>query len=1175
MKYKYSRDQIFGKRLKVPKEILKLVYENYLSFSDFIKYDLVDKIPLSCVRREHRKIVEHFGLENAKQLDWEFLEKAPSYYNHNFYETILKISPEDKDINSAIYEALKNVTKPEDYSPRMKERYKDRYIDLAEITDENIKKLAERFNRGECTLEEIVKYWDFFKNKNIELCLINDRQSLSHQDISRFIESFGEFTDLLIKTRDLAHCIYTYKEKSQEEMYSYLNYIINNYRLQQAHSGTVWGIEDDGVLLYQIARRFFEKSSVYKFLAETLKSEEIINKKTDEYLTVESDDYLAVPGSLKRDRIQNFLDLYGVENVIQFDRENNNFFSRNNCEMLDKVNDECLDNGTTLITILGKNSGSYSIDEFYEIMKKILLYTHTYDLRDLNGEFKNKFPELYINESAPRDLQEKFYNRRLTLQDLMSKPDLFDYFNSTNIIYGSAENVSWLAPILDEYNGSKTAKENIIEVMTRLILSNSSEISTFRKELAVQILTTTNPIEILDKIEDVFIRNNIPTVGKIYSCFEILHPDFEGFNFDDPTISPVLKKSSLMGKKIVIFSDLIKASFGSNNRSVNTYLRNIEIAYKLYESLRLGQIKYCALNEEQKKELTIFSRHLETLYNNTLKAKKTNATFTATGNVLMDILELSKRLSPNGTLNYNLADRVIKMFCGYAGIDTLERAKSYVNRKVNDADSRNREAAKKDMTLEQGDFIKGIKDIGYLKSILQNGCVSKEFLGSDAESDKTPLDTDLSMITSSEGTIQDKFSATAAIDYGPIWLVLKNDDRFITTRTDRQTFDVRNDISKIEVFYTGVMGSGHYGIRTGFASSEINYIVMDNYDPRVGLEIAMNGFYIPVTNKEGKIVFTPNDYDRLREKMSGLSYYGENGYIFSENLITEETKHLVSQIEQNAFEIQVKKSKIYEIIKKSLVELGLNLKTFIDGDLSEGYVELIDTGSTGRGTNKPGDGDFDFIVRLDKKIIGDFYKKAELKENLLRNLGKPNSIVTTFEGDFRAKGFKLDRDVVVDIDMTFIQKTDKTSYSTDMALQDRLATIQKIDPEKYKYVVANIILAKQVLKQAEIYKPRRGDLPQGGLGGVGIENWVLQNGGSFIDAAISFIESSEGRSFEEFKANYQIWDFGSNHLAERRGQYSHDNFITDNMSESGYRKMVQVLKEYVKNHIYYQKKEKK
>ena len=469
------------------------------------------------------------------------------------------------------------------------------------------------------------------------------------------------------------------------------------------------------------------------------------------------------------------------------------------------------------------------------------------------------------------------------------------------------------------------------------------------------------------------------------------------------------------------------------------------------------------------------------------------------------------------------------------------------------------------MILEQGDFIKGIGGIKYLRNILQNGSVSKEFLGSSASSDNTPLDTDISMIMSSDGTISEKMNATAASSYGPIWFVLKNDDRFITTRTSSEIFEAKRDMSKMEVFYTGVLGPGHYGIRTGFASSEINYIVIDNYDPRVGLEIAMNGFYIPVANKEGKIVFTPKDYDELRTKMSGLSYFDENNYTFSENLITEETEYFAQQIEQSNYEVQAKREKINSVIKKSLEELGLHLKTSIDGDLTEGFVELIDTGSTGRGTNKPGDGDFDFMMRLDRTILSNPTRLSELKQTILRNLGRENSSELTGNGDFRLKGVPIGTDMSVDIDITFTEKTDNVSYSTDMALQDRLATIQRNDPEKYKYVVANILLAKQVLKKAEAYKPNRGEIPQGGLGGVGIENWILQNGGSFIDAARSFVEAADGKSFSEFQSTYQIWDFGDNHLAERRGHYAHDNFVANNMSEAGYQKMVEALKEYLKS----------
>lgn len=842
-----------------------------------------------------------------------------------------------------------------------------------------------------------------------------------------------------------------------------------------------------------------------------------------------------------------------------------------------------------------------------QILKLIIEGNIKYD-ENIPSHFKNNNPTLFLGENIPQEIKNKFYNREFTLKDFNDNPKLFEMFDKTNIACGFSEDMSWIITLFEDLDDFKKANYNrmkvilayskiqdanskqvfketimnlgsdvniekieyISEIISRLSLSNSSEMFTFRYELASQLLNSNNPLESLNKIENVFIKNNIPVVGKVYSCFGILHPDFQGFNFESSTISPVLKKSSTTSKKIIVFSDLIKSSFGSNNRSVNDYLKNIEFGSNLYESMKSGQVQFDLLSEMEKHELLIFRNHLSTLYDNTMKGKSENDTFISSENILNDILELSKRLSPDGTLDYNLADRVIKMFCGFAGIDTLEQAKRYVEKKVMTADLRNREASNSDMILTQGDFIKGIGDIKYLGNILQNGSVSKEYLGSCAGSDSTPLDTDVSMITSAEGTIKEKMSKTAANDYGPIWFVLKNDDRFITTRTNSETLDVKRDLSKMEVFYTGVLGQDHYGIRTGFASSEINYIVMENYDSRVGLEIAMNGFYIPVANKEGKIVFTPKDYDDLRKKMSGLSYFGEQNYSFSNNLITEETKYLAEQIEQSNCEVQLKREKINKVIKKSLEEIGLHLKTNIDGDLTEGFVELIDTGSTGRGTNKPGDGDFDFMMRLDRKVLENPLKLNELKQTILKNIGKENTSEVTGTGDFRLKNVEIDNDTNVDIDITFTNKTDKILYSTDMALQDRLSTIQSNDSEKYKYVVSNILLAKKVLKKAEAYKPNRGDVPQGGLGGVGIENWILQNGGSFIDAAKSFVEASEGKSFEEFKTIYQIWDFGDNHLAERRGQYSHDNFVVNNMSESGYQKMLQALKDYLKNVEYTQ-----
>jgi hypothetical protein len=222
----------------------------------------------------------------------------------------------------------------------------------------------------------------------------------------------------------------------------------------------------------------------------------------------------------------------------------------------------------------------------------------------------------------------------------------------------------------------------------------------------------------------------------------------------------------------------------------------------------------------------------------------------------------------------------------------------------------------------------------------------------------------------------------------------------------------------------------------------------------------------------------------------------------------------------------------------------------------------MDTGSTGRGTNKPGDGDFDFIMRVDKKLLAESRKMDELKKALIKKFDKigGGGIIST--GDFRLKNVNIEPNVNVDIDITFVEKTDQVTYSTDMCLQDRLNTIYETDKEKYKYVIANILLAKKVLKEANVYKPFRSDSEQGGLGGVGIENWILQNGGSFKDAAKSFLDASRGKTFEEFKAIYKIWDFGENHLALKTQKYPHDNFV-NNMSKEGYEKMQKALREFL------------
>ncbi len=1561
MRYKYQKGQILGKRLKVPKHILTRIYNCTLSFEDFIKYDLEDKIPTSCIAESDRVIVDKFGLDKAKDLDWELLNTINYLDNIDFRRVLMsQIDASEEDVNRKLYELTMDNISFRYYSSKMKELYKDRLFELDDNDDYYSRDRKEKFNRGRVSLVDLIYNWDFYKEKNLDYCLMKDifnKEKINDQQLRELMDNYGVILNLLDNDNiySFVNGIIHIEDDEEKKKYIkiYTDKLLDRTRKKDIFSRNIYLTDSEykEIFKYSSLGEYFMKVDEYRgeTLAEELKS------LPDDYIF-----NIPIPFEKFLDKdILTFVSYFGLQNVVDFDNECGHIFTKDNCLLLSSMYDMYMHYGDNIndperniyVGVDGQHigRGKFSKDQFYEAMRRMIVYGPTdgyfhkkgVSYRDVVGEFRVRYPNLFISEDAPEELQElfytkkitpqvisehpeyieflrgkdlsscfesrdvtivdsdsvsrnvnfykfieektdfdttmkfisehsdimsilfnldafdfdfrlysnstieeideyfvkslrkiiiekkhpypknipesfkkiypsmflsddapdelkdafysrtisfeflsehkefleylkdvdlelltenmmvsdssmfdykrfnllsgmeellgreetldimlsygkyiekvyklnglrnfnfsfrtakydwedfksdpdiippftdewddstdsfdtsvfpdpwdienpfaignfpnytpkerlidefdsvilsairdnnmyysedmpshfkekhpeyfldenvpqdikdKFYGRNFTIEDFIENPDLIDIFDKTSIVLGFPSKYHWIDSFFEIENIFSSTKinnmnklklisefakiddvalqdafksfiinsdgeidfdkiEDVSIVLKKLSKSNSSEIFAFREQLARQILSSDDPMDSLNKIDDLFTRNNIPTMGKLYSCLEILHPDFRGFDFEYSMVSPTLKRVSTKGKKIIVFADLIKASFGSNNQSIKSYLNNIEEGSKLYKDLKSGVLQYDELNDKELKELITFSKHLVTLYNNSTKGKKSQ--YNLTDNVIDDIDKLVVKLSPDGTTDYDLGDRVIKMFCHFGGFDSIEDAKRYIDVKVREADSRNRLAAQRDMTLEEGDFVKGIVDIRYLRNILQNGSVSKEFLGADASSDLTPLDTDVSMVLSSEGSVRDKIDSTAASSYGPIWFVLKHDDRFMVTRTATEDPEFKRDLSKLEVFYTGASGKDHYGIRTGFASSEINYIVMSNFDPRVGLEIAMNGFYIPIADKSGKIIFTPKDYDKLREKMSGLSYFGENSYHFSDNLVNDEIYEFVEEIEQNILETESKREKINKVISEALDELGLQLKTDIDGDLSEGYVELIDTGSTGRGTNKPGDGDFDFMMRVDRSIISNPTKFKKLQDALLKRMSNSESSTLTYEGDFRLKKVSIDG-INADVDITFITKTDKISYSTDMAIKDRLDTIKEQDPEKYKYVLANILLAKKVLKEAGVYKPDRGENPQGGLGGVGIENWILQNGGSFEDAARSFVEAAEGKDFNDFKREYQVWDFGENHLAEKRGHYPHDNFVFNNMSADGYEKMVNTLSTYLK-----------
>ncbi len=826
-------------------------------------------------------------------------------------------------------------------------------------------------------------------------------------------------------------------------------------------------------------------------------------------------------------------------------------------------------------------------------------------------------------------------------------------------------------------------------LLTKLSQSNASEVAKHAAEFAGVLLDgdLAKAPEKLAQIEQIFLHNHLPYVGKVYLVFRAMHPsldletnfEYAGHFGSDSRISPVLQQATgdlksgkldqmLNSRDVIILSDLLRASFSSNNRSIREYLDTLKNGQALLDQLSSGELDWSTFNQPTNlmdkdtkanyDTLSTFAWHLATIYNSTLPGKEhpyqlihqqsdAEKPSAQSNSLQTDFANLTSLIKPNS--RYTLADRAVRYFAHFIGIKDLADAERYMNDAVEEADARNRRMAEYLVTtsepkLQPGDLVKGMGGwssygISNLDNIMQNGATSKEFLGDASWTDTTPLDTDLSIVLAKairDGTVSDTLKHVFAYTFGGgLWSVLKRENAngessFVVTRSGQDNIEEADAVQarkegKPEAYYIGFDHPDHYGIRVGFSMSLVSFFITDDTkiknlfdDPSdarsdstpvsevTKLEVALNGFYVPIVDRDSEeLIFTPADYDKMRQQMSGLSYYRTGDYQFApedelelpstnvERATIPSTTAIIDQLPASMAETDHKHEVINQTIKQAITgipELSLSYKDYLDGDLTENVVEMIDTGSTGRQTNAPGSGDFDYMARLDRSILNDPTKKQQITDALLAAFGKADEVNDTsnqidnldhnedgegegeasqadnksriVNGNLRLKQVSIDGLAEpVDIDITFAQKTNKVQYPTDAALADRLSNIKNQSETKYQQVLANIIYAKQFLKAAGAYKPRRSPEAEGvgGLGGVGIENWVLQHGGSFKQAARDFLSVADScSSFEDFCAHYPVWDYGENHKGIR--SKPHGNFVADNMNPEGYERMKEALR---------------
>lgn len=646
--------------------------------------------------------------------------------------------------------------------------------------------------------------------------------------------------------------------------------------------------------------------------------------------------------------------------------------------------------------------------------------------------------------------------------------------------------------------------------------SPSQEIQRLKDSLFGELLHTQNPFESYQNIENIFIKNNLPTLGKIFKVFETLYSPSRMKEMLTPKgLSPVLQKASPKKKYYIAYQDLLHAHIYSANRSLRQYAETLLKGEEIISKTEASGV--AALTETEQRQLRFVFDKFDTLFANSLLGERMSLEAGVSEQSLEErYLKLREYLGVRE--GQRMTERIAEMFLKPAGLKGLDQMLGLMKETKLRAHERGigmvKNAQERMLSLAQGDLLKGVR-IEFIENILQNGSVAKEFLGYAAASDSTPFDTDVSMVLEEdlEQGVESAFNNSLAPGYGELIFAIKDRGQFQHTGAG---VPIKYDKEKLELFSTG--GGRHYGIRTGFPSTEIDFMIVKpsmfedkKRWTKLCYEIAQNGYYIPITDTKGTVLFTPEMYDEYRKTFAGLDRYdGDPLFVMrmpSDHAYSRAFQEILKEKDMDTQHLANITHYVRLTVARALTEMHITLRDEFSTSILG--AELLDIGSTGRNTNMPGDYDFDLTLKLDAK---DFTGAQDIANRIKQQFTMDKDDSHQERSGYyqlRAMGVSRIGDMAltkpIDIDIGFAKKSDLSVFGTHDAVGEKLAYIKEHQgDDTYKEVVAAIVLCKRILKAGSAYKR----VEEGGFGGIGVENWILANHGDIRSAFTSFYDAA-------------------------------------------------------------------
>ena len=424
-----------------------------LSLKDIIDANLGYDVEIRRMDYTAQGIVRKIGIEEALKIDYEILEDdvALEVLGYVFYDIDSK---EDYSLEK-VKEAMKKSAKEDmsrtyissrDYekfekSPYFRKLLPEYFIDFSEEQTE----LKERFIKRELTLQDILDNKDVFLGKQYIVGLERKYNiSFYHEDLKQeqldyILMQEPEIAEFLIGVSPRKFLSITERldlSKSDEEKTSYYKSEIERIIKEEPEY-----IDFTDPKIYDFVS--FEELTISMITSEYDRAR--VESLFKEEGAIEKIKAMGItPKDLKSGDIARLFEVYGIDVVAEFDRQNGGFFSKDNFanakiinnaffhyagnvhDLSQTINTKNLDLKTNRYKEGSNYDEPYTMEAFEESVRRMIVFGPTdwnyvdspLVHKDIQGPFREHYPELFVSETIPERWQEAFYSGKVYLEDI-------------------------------------------------------------------------------------------------------------------------------------------------------------------------------------------------------------------------------------------------------------------------------------------------------------------------------------------------------------------------------------------------------------------------------------------------------------------------------------------------------------------------------------------------------------------------------------------------------------------------------------------------------------------------------------------------------------------------------------------------------------------------------------